>query len=72
MSAEVKEFKKTPNETLILILEDALKEARAGEISSGVLVLSRPKEISYRSSGIEDRFTMIGYLHHMIKKLSED
>lgn len=53
-------------------LEDALRKARAGEIS-GVLILSQNAGgLGYAIAGINDRFTTAGWLYHAMHKLQTD
>lgn len=76
MTAEVKALKiaeKPVDAELVQHLEEALAEAKSGEMT-GVLMLAQEPDgtCSYSVVGIHDRFRVTGYLFKMLHRLQYD
>lgn len=72
MSAAVHMLKKPPVPEVVEYLERALARAKAGD-TFGVMILQQDADgLGFAIAGIDDRFTVAGWLLHAIHKLQTD
>ena len=70
--AELSVLKRPQDPDVVAILEQALEDAKNGEVSGVLLLEQRPGGSRYHLAGIEDRFAQTGYLYHVLHRLQYD
>ena len=60
-----------PIESVVSALEDALEDAKNGELRNIAIIADSYGDTSYTNVGYENGFKLIGHLHHVQRKISE-
>ncbi len=58
----IKSAESTPVKTVVVALEEALVKAKAGELRNVVIVGDLTGNLTFISSGMDDRICLLGYL----------
>jgi hypothetical protein len=72
MTATVHALSKPPVPEVVEYLESALARAKAGEVNAILLVARDPDGVTYATAGIDDRWTVLGWLQYASHKLMVD
>ena len=72
MNAAISLLAKKADPDVVKKLEEALEQAKAGEIVGILLVTQKPEYIGYIIAGMRDRTAISGYLFHALHKLQYD
>lgn len=70
---QLQKFERPVDRDLVAFLEEALENARSGELT-GILLVDQMRDgkVGYATAGITDRYKVAGYLFHALHKLQSD
>lgn len=65
-------LKRPADPDVVRLLEEALVDARSGNMTGVMLLKQDPEGIAYATAGVEDRFAVLGWLSHAMHRLQTD